>query len=177
MHFLEWKVWILIKISLKFVPRGIIDTISALVQIMAWCRPSDKPLSEPTMNSFLTHICVTRPQWVHNKRQWNTKHNVDLIMQREAVENTLHTVLASLFCSTCFEYDRENSPGRIAGATIEIYKHSIVTRVAMTLNSQWKPKQISNSNPELKSRTVPINNGSTAFLYMWAMLPGNTACF
>ena len=31
---------------------------------MAWRRPGDKPLSEPLMVSFLTHICVTRPQWV-----------------------------------------------------------------------------------------------------------------
>ena len=38
--------------------------IPALVQIMAWRRPGDKPLSEPMMVSLLTHICVTRPQWV-----------------------------------------------------------------------------------------------------------------
>ena len=31
---------------------------------MAWRRPGDKPLSEPIMVSLLTHICVTRPQWV-----------------------------------------------------------------------------------------------------------------
>ena len=35
-----------------------------LVQIMAWRRPGDKPLSEPMMVSLLTQICVTRPQWV-----------------------------------------------------------------------------------------------------------------
>ena len=33
---------------------------------MAWRRPGDKPLSEPMMVSLLTHICVTRPQWVNN---------------------------------------------------------------------------------------------------------------
>ena len=33
-----------------------INSIPALVQIMAWCRPGDKPLSEPVMVSFLTHI-------------------------------------------------------------------------------------------------------------------------
>ena len=41
-----------------------INNIPALVQIMAWRRPGDKPLSEPMMVSLLTHICVTRPQWV-----------------------------------------------------------------------------------------------------------------
>ena len=31
---------------------------------MAWRRPGNKPLSEPMMVILLTHICVTRPQWV-----------------------------------------------------------------------------------------------------------------
>ena len=58
------NLWISIKLSLKFVPKGPINNIPALVQIMAWRRPGDKPLSEPMMVSLLTHICVTRPQWV-----------------------------------------------------------------------------------------------------------------
>ena len=41
-----------IKISLKFVPRSPIDNKPALVQIMAWRRPSDKPLSEPMLTQF-----------------------------------------------------------------------------------------------------------------------------
>ena len=63
--FLNENVWILIKISLKFVSNGPINNTSALVQIMAWYRPGDKPLSEPMLVSFLTHICVTRSQWVN----------------------------------------------------------------------------------------------------------------
>ena len=62
--FFNENIWILIKISLKFVPKGPINNIPALVQIMAWHRPGDKPLSEPMVLSSLTHICVTRPQWV-----------------------------------------------------------------------------------------------------------------
>ena len=62
--FLNENVWILIKISLKFVPKSPINNIPAMVQIMAWRRPGDKPLSEAMMVSLLTHICATRPQWV-----------------------------------------------------------------------------------------------------------------
>ena len=62
------NIWIPIKISLKFVPKGSINSIPALVQIMAWRRPGDKPLSESMMASLLTHICVTRPQWVNRRR-------------------------------------------------------------------------------------------------------------
>ena len=65
--FLNENIRILIKISLKFVPKGPINNIPALVQIMAWSRPGDKPLSEPMMVSLPTHICVTRPQWVNAK--------------------------------------------------------------------------------------------------------------
>ena len=56
------------KFSLKFVPKGPINNIPALVQIMAWRRPGDKPLSEPVMVSLLTHICVTWPQWVNRHK-------------------------------------------------------------------------------------------------------------
>ena len=62
--FMKENVRISIKFSLKFVPKGPINNIPALVQIMAWRRPGDKPLSEPVMVSLLTDICVTRPQWV-----------------------------------------------------------------------------------------------------------------
>ena len=62
--FLNDNIWIQIQIS-KFVPKGSINNIPALVKIMAWRRPGDKPLSEPMMVSLLTHICVTRPQWVN----------------------------------------------------------------------------------------------------------------
>ena len=62
--FLNENVWISIKISLKFVLKGPINDIPALVQIMAWRRPGDKPLSEPMLVSLPMHICVTRAQWV-----------------------------------------------------------------------------------------------------------------
>ena len=54
--FLNENVRISIKISLKFVPKGPINNIPALVQIMAWRRSGNKPLSEPMMVSLLTHV-------------------------------------------------------------------------------------------------------------------------
>ena len=62
--FLNENVWISINISLKFVPKGPINNNPTLVQVMAWRRPGDKPLSEPMMVRLPTRICVTRPQWV-----------------------------------------------------------------------------------------------------------------
>ena len=62
--FVNENVWIPIKISLKFVPQGPINNIPALVQIMAWRRPSNKSLFGTMMVRLPTHICVTWPQWV-----------------------------------------------------------------------------------------------------------------
>ena len=47
--FLNENIWISVKISLRFVPKIWINNIPALVRIMAWHRPRDKPLSEPMM--------------------------------------------------------------------------------------------------------------------------------
>ena len=60
--FLNENVSISIKISLRFDPKCPNDNIPALVQIMAWRQPGDKPLSEPMVGSLLSHLCVTRPQ-------------------------------------------------------------------------------------------------------------------
>ena len=49
--FLNENVWIVIKISLQFVPKGPSNNIPALVQIMAWRCPGNEPLSEPMMVS------------------------------------------------------------------------------------------------------------------------------
>ena len=53
-----------LKNSLKFVLKGPINNIPALVQIMACRHPGDKPLSGTIMIILLTHIYVTRPQCV-----------------------------------------------------------------------------------------------------------------
>ena len=88
--FLNENVQITIKISLEFVIKGPINNTPALVQIMAWRRPGDKPFAiltkSPSPSSLLpivlrtrrgamrsgptselTHICVTRPQWVKER--------------------------------------------------------------------------------------------------------------
>ena len=55
--FFNQSVWMSIEISLKFVPKCQINNIPALVQIMAWRRPGDKPLSEPMMVHW--RICAS----------------------------------------------------------------------------------------------------------------------
>ena len=48
-----------------FVPNDPINNIPALVQVVAWRPPGDKPSSEPMVVGLLMHTCVTRPQRVN----------------------------------------------------------------------------------------------------------------
>ena len=50
--FMNEKVCILIRILLNFVPKGPIDNNSVLVQVLAWRRTGDKPLSERMLTQF-----------------------------------------------------------------------------------------------------------------------------
>ena len=92
--FLNENVWTPIKISLKFVPKGRINNIPALVQIMAWRRPGDKPLSEPMMVSLPTHICVTRPQWV---KSYVCCHPTNTDDRNKRASLTYHTLLGQFY--------------------------------------------------------------------------------
>ena len=63
--FVNEKVCVLIKFSLKFVPKDPVDNSAALVYLMAWCRIGAKPLCEPMLTDSLTHICSTRGRLVN----------------------------------------------------------------------------------------------------------------
>ena len=65
---LNENVWIPIKISLKFVPKGPINNIPALVQIKAWRRQGDKPLSEPMMVSLYMRHSASMSQMLYGFR-------------------------------------------------------------------------------------------------------------
>ena len=50
--FMNEKCCILIRISLKFVPRGLIDNKPALFRAMAWHQAGDKPLPKPMLTNI-----------------------------------------------------------------------------------------------------------------------------
>ena len=70
MKMLEFQL----KIHWTFVPMGPINNILALVQMMVWHWPGDKPLSKPMLVKIPKHICVTQPQRVKNanSHQWTS---------------------------------------------------------------------------------------------------------
>ena len=90
--FLNENMWISIKISLNVVSKGPIHNIAALVEIMAWRRSGDKPLSEPTVVRLLTHIYVTRPQWVNIRYRPAWSWPYDSILQSPTLVRVIYLI-------------------------------------------------------------------------------------
>ena len=103
LFFFNENVWISIKISLIFVPKGPINNIPSLDQIMDWRRSGDKPLSEPMMVRSPTYICVTWPQWVKRTTvAWNYISKISVKSPKgqwvtELVRNESYFVLVHVY--------------------------------------------------------------------------------
>ena len=73
--FVNEKICILIEISLKFVPRGLIDNKAVLVQAMAWRQRATSHYLNRCWSSSLTHIYGTGGRWVNSlvpeQNGWN----------------------------------------------------------------------------------------------------------
>ena len=97
---LNETVRILIKISLKLVPKGSFNYIPELVQVTAWCRLGDKPLSGPMMVRLPTNICVTRSQWV--KLQGIKQFTMQMLLHKRTLWSsyTLPSALLDLLQQT-----------------------------------------------------------------------------
>ena len=108
--FFNENVRILINISLTFVPKAPNNNIPALVHIMALRRPGDKPLSEPMMVSLLTHICVTRPQWVKEYKACETQDYISMniiiifCQNRTRGNSSVHVCQICMQCIVLFHF-------------------------------------------------------------------------
>ena len=86
--FSKENAWILITISLRFVPKDSINNIPSSVHIMAWRRSGDKPLSGPMMALFKVRIyAFTRPQWINDTRPTVQKQHANLSLIYLAIYN------------------------------------------------------------------------------------------
>ena len=92
--FMNEKFCIVIRISLKFVPKGPINNIPALVEIIARPQPGNKPLSESMMIILLSHICVIRPQWV--------KQTIHISNERDTCFNAMKFTL--YICTDAYDH-------------------------------------------------------------------------
>ena len=131
--FLYENILIPIKISLKFVPKGPTNNIPALVPIMAWRRPGDKPLSKLMMVNSTTHICVTRPQWVNSLFTFaRDLSSINIPLQCKCRKiHAVYNVFASCMAIDCV-YARLSTPTH---AHTHIHKHKYATDDFKLLNT------------------------------------------
>ena len=129
--FLNENEWISLRISLKFGPNGRINNFPSLVQIMVWRRPGDKPLSEPMMVSLLTHICITRPQWVKLKSaEISVAHNVHFSCRSVLKLYTENISITVVLCTSHWETTLWSTCRRILSG-LRTYKTFV------TISSSW----------------------------------------
>ena len=127
--FLNVNVWISLKISLKCVPKVPINNIPALLQILAWRRSGDKPLSEPMMVSLLTHICVTRPQWV-KKPLLTVGRNWSLRSKQRCV-STVKAWTTSLSAWAKSRWRLRTSPGSPELLPVHIHAPALIKKASL----------------------------------------------
>ena len=59
--------------NFKSVPEGPFNNMSVLVQVMAWCRPGDKPLSEAMLTQFTdAYTCMRHYMGGDELKLWHT---------------------------------------------------------------------------------------------------------
>ena len=97
---LNENVWIPLKISLTSALKGPINNIPSLVQVMAWRRPGDKPISEPMMVSLSTHTCVTRPQWVKECHWWDWRVHYLIYVAEQDMKCEIYGC-SNQICASC----------------------------------------------------------------------------
>ena len=97
--FLNENLCILIKISLKFVPKGPIDNKSALVQVMAWRRTGNKLLPEPMLPSSPMHICSTWGDKLMDK-QWVVFRRYNWVYYKTQLSYTMTNASTRCRCNS-----------------------------------------------------------------------------
>ena len=124
--------------------------------MMAWRRSGDKPLSEPMMVNLLTHICVTRPQWIKDYKMWLFYTKVVLLSTRNGDSSCYPREWISIACfkmsghyTKCkyiilfYLFPKKFSTLSISHGDPEIfpanYGHTTTTQIARFMRLTWGP--------------------------------------
>ena len=117
-------------VCLRFlsVPKDQINNIPALVQIMAWRRAGDKPLSEPMMLRLPTHICVTRPQFTILTKSPSWSSLLPIVLRTRRGAKRTDVTIAMAIENT---WRRPNQHCKFNAIVARIDDHSIVFNYAV----------------------------------------------
>ena len=109
---------------------GQIYNIPALVETMAWRPTGDKPLSEPMIIILLTHVCITRPQWL----------------------KTANMVSEITFQTRCIWSISSTHPSSISLGKVCFSGYFVLLPWKPSNNTMWHFTYVSIHNPCFKSR-------------------------
>ena len=105
MHFLDENVSIAIKKSLKFLPKGSINNTPPLVQIMAWRRRGDKPLSEPMVVNLYASLRLNEFIFLHGERiEYSLKQIKYHQKYRSILVHTMHLHTTFQYINSMMRY-------------------------------------------------------------------------
>ena len=128
----RWQFWwsLFLRVQLAIVQH--------LVHIMAWCKPDDKPLSEPMMVRISTNICVTCPQWVNKLRPQQIDYrfaddNLRCILLHENYRISIYIALKSIITN------QNNNTSYLAQVNrgIEQATSQYTNHIASVGHSEW----------------------------------------
>ena len=109
---------------------------------MAWHRPGGKPSSEPLMVSLLTHICVTRPQWVKNKQHIKMFTNYVYIIINWTFTTFQNTSIWRIFTVSIFGKIRSCSRIKIVSLSSSGYSAGTHEKFSTEEKVWWRVRAI-----------------------------------
>ena len=62
------------EIALRWMPQGLTDDQSTIVQVMAWCRQATSHYMKQRWPRSMSSYGVSRPQWVNSPFQWDWEY-------------------------------------------------------------------------------------------------------
>ena len=129
---------------------------------MAWRQPGAKPLFEPMMIILLTHICVTRPQWVKK------------IYMKETISLIFFFCCTREFCPchknyanvAVIKWSRINLKWNFSmwfQSSVKDHSQSVIMGLGNGLPPNWLQStiQITDYQDQLCSIKTPVNNELT----------------
>ena len=135
------SVRITITISLKFVPKGPIYYKSALVQVMAWHRTGEKPLSESMLTQFtdayIRHYGGNKITKSGRSFHWGLVHLVQSASLRQNSPKIFHTVFETLPVGAKLLPILTPDYCHPPQSNFTEYKQDMVTVFYAPVNGQW----------------------------------------
>ena len=137
-------------------------------------RPGDKRSSEPMMVSTLTHICVTRPQWINHHHPTTTPFSVLWIhtdLHKMTDMSILHGDFLSSFIHVPCESMKYTKKSRFVGMNLKhLHDEAMIQKWSFFINSSPLDKMAAMLTDDI-SHCIFFNKNEFWLKCNWSMFP------